>query len=181
MQQSQRALFNPALEYAIGEANPRGLPVVVGFGLMDDYPDANLRHYAFMVQGLVEVAATLDQRRIGFVLRRGAPSEVAIALAQEAVLVVCDRGYLRHQKAWRAAVARGAGCRVVQVEGDVVVPVEIASGEHEVAARTLRPKLHRVWISIWRRCPTARCRWTAAVWGSAAIWMLRTSRGSRAP
>ena len=64
MQQSQRARFNPALEFAIREANDRGLPVVVGFGLMDDYPEANARHYAFMLQGLQEVARDLIKRRI---------------------------------------------------------------------------------------------------------------------
>ena len=31
--------------------------------------------------------------------------------------MVCDRGYLRHQKQWRDAVADGARCRVEQVEG----------------------------------------------------------------
>jgi deoxyribodipyrimidine photo-lyase len=60
MQQSQRAAFNPALEWAIGAANERGLPVAVGFGLMADYPEANRRHYAFMLQGLQEVAEALE-------------------------------------------------------------------------------------------------------------------------
>ncbi len=43
------------------------------------------------------------------------------------------------------AVARAAPCQVLQVEGDVVVPVEEVSSRQEVGARTLRPKLHRVW------------------------------------
>jgi deoxyribodipyrimidine photo-lyase len=145
MQQSQRAAGNPALEYAIGAANERKLPVVVGFGLMDAYPDANRRHYAFMLQGLQEVERSLAERGVGFVIRRGQPDQVALALAGKAALVVCDRGYLRHQKRWRAAVAEGVPCLVVQIEGDVVVPVEEASDRHEIAARTLRPKLHRVW------------------------------------
>jgi len=145
MQQAQRASGNPALELAIAEANRRRLPVVVGFGLTDRYPEANLRHYTFMLQGLCEVADRLAERRIGFVLRRGEPDRMALDLAGDAALVVCDRGYLRHQRAWRARVAAGAPCRVVQVEGDVVVPVEVASDRAESAARTLRPKLHRVW------------------------------------
>ena len=145
MQQSQRAACNPALERAIGAANGRGLPVVVGFGLTGAYPEANRRHYAFMLQGLQEVERALTQRGIGFVIRRGEPAEVAIDLAGRAALVVCDRGYLRHQKRWRRAVAEAARCPVAQVEGDVVVPVEEASDRHEVAARTLRPKLHRLW------------------------------------
>lgn len=145
MQQSQRASWNPALELAVAEANARGLPVVVAFGLMDGYPEANLRHYAFMLQGLAEVEASLAARGIGFVIRRGAPPEVALRLGAEAALIVCDRGYLRHQRQWRAAVAGRARCPVIQVEGDVVVPVEVVSGRHEVAARTLRPKLLSVW------------------------------------
>src|SRR6185503_16978733 len=61
----------------------------------------------------------------------------------DAAMIVCDRGYLRHQKQWREQVAYGAKCAVVQVEGDVVVPVEEASEKAEFAARTLRPKLHK--------------------------------------
>ena len=57
MQNSQRAEFNPALEVAIAAANRLGLPVLVGFGLTADYPEANARHYAFMLEGLAETAA----------------------------------------------------------------------------------------------------------------------------
>lgn len=144
MQQSQRAQFNPALEFAVAQANRLALPVVVGFGLTDDYPEANARHYAFMLEGLAETAAAVEARGLRFVARRGEPDDVAIALAQRAALVVCDCGYLRPQKTWRKRVAAAAGRRVVQVEGDVVVPVAVASAKHEIAARTLRPKLARL-------------------------------------
>ena len=73
MQQSQRARFNPALELAIDEANARDLPVLVCFGLMDRYPEANARHYAFMLEGLAEVERDLSERGMAFVIRRGAP------------------------------------------------------------------------------------------------------------
>jgi deoxyribodipyrimidine photo-lyase len=161
MQQSQRASFNPALEYAIEVANQAGLPVLVAFGLMDDYPEANLRHYRFMLEGLQEVAATLAERRIAFVVRRGAPNEVALALGEDAALVVCDRGYLRHQKAWRADVALHLPCALVQVEGDAVVPLEVASHKAEAAARTLRPKLHKVWDEYLRPLEDAVVRESA--------------------
>jgi deoxyribodipyrimidine photo-lyase len=97
-----------------------------------------------MLEGLRDVESALHRRGIAFVLGRGAPDEVALSLARRAALVVADRGYLRHQKAWRRRVAASAGRRVLQVEADVVVPVEHASGRREVAARTLRPKLMRV-------------------------------------
>jgi deoxyribodipyrimidine photo-lyase len=141
MQQSQRVRFNHALEYAIEQANALQLPVVVCFGLMDNYPEANQRHYAFMLQGLCAVEAALKRRGIRLVVRRGAPPDVAIHVAKRAAVVVCDRGYLRHQRRWRDAVADRANCRVVQVESDVVVPIEVTSNKAEFAARTIRPKI----------------------------------------
>jgi deoxyribodipyrimidine photo-lyase len=144
MQQAQRASFNHALEHAVALANERGQGVVVGFGLTDGYPDANLRHYTFMLEGLKETAATLERRGIRFVLRRGDPAEVALGLAREASVVVCDKGYLRHQRAWRRRVADEAGRRMVEVEGEVVVPVGLASTKAETGARTLRPRLLRL-------------------------------------
>jgi deoxyribodipyrimidine photo-lyase len=143
MQASQRADFNPALEYAIRRADEINRGVVVAFGLMAGFPDANARHFAFMLEGFAEVGEALHRRGIRFVMRAGRPDEVALTLAGDAALVVCDRGYLRHQRQWRRNVADQAKCLLVQVEGDVVVPVEVASGKAEYAARTLRPKIHR--------------------------------------
>ena len=143
MQQSQRAEYNHALEYAVQQANALGQGVLVGFGLMDDYPEANLRHYTFMVEGLRETQASLAQQGIKMVIQRGSPADVASDLGRKASLIVCDRGYLSHQKAWRAQVARSAACRVVQVESDVVVPIEVVSNKAEYAARTIRPKIHK--------------------------------------
>ncbi len=145
MQQSQRAAFNHALEHAARIANDRVEPLVVIFGLTEDYPDANERHFAFMLEGLAETDRALRKRRIRLVVRRGSPDDAALQLAGRASVVVCDRGYLRHQRKWRKRVAREADCPVIQVEGDAVVPVETASDKAEFAARTIRPKLKRIW------------------------------------
>ena len=142
MQQSQRAVHNPALTHALERANEKGCPLLVVFGLMDDYPEANLRHYTFLLEGLQETKAALSDRGIRMIVRHGAPDDVALAYAERAATVVTDRGYLRHQKQWRRRVAQEAGCRVVQVEGDVVVPVETVTDKAEYAARTIRPKIH---------------------------------------
>jgi deoxyribodipyrimidine photo-lyase len=144
MQQSQRAAHNPALEHAVRLANGRDEPLLVGFGLWERYPEASERHFAFLLEGLAETARSLSERGIKLVLRRGRPDRVALELAKQASLVVCDRGYLRHQRRWRRALARGAGRRVVQVEGDVVVPVEEVSDKAEHAARTIRPKIEKL-------------------------------------
>ncbi|MBI1373431.1 MAG: deoxyribodipyrimidine photolyase [Phycisphaera sp.] len=141
MQASQRAVFNHALEHAVREANAMGLPLVCAFALVGDYPDSNRRHKAFMLEGLRDAAAALERRGVRMVIRRGAPVEVIPQIAQDASLVVTDRGYLRHQVVWRHAVATAIDCPMVQVETDVVVPVETASNKAEYAARTIRPKL----------------------------------------
>ena len=143
MQQAQRTVSNPALECAIEQANDLELPLLVAFGVDDGYPGANLRSMAYMLDGLRDVADGLEERGIGFAVRLGSPPDVHLAMARDAALVVLDRGYLRHQRAWRRRIADEAPVRVVEVEGDVVVPVELASDKREYAARTIRPKLWR--------------------------------------
>ncbi|MBA3791581.1 MAG: deoxyribodipyrimidine photo-lyase, partial [Rubrobacter sp.] len=143
MQSSQRAEHNHALEYAIQKANGLGQRLLVVFGLTDDYPEANLRHYAFMLEGLQDVEEALKKRGIELAVRNGSPDDVALEAGESASLIVTDRGYLRPQRRWREKVAKEAGCRVTQVESDVVVPVELASSKREHAARTLRPRIHK--------------------------------------
>lgn len=141
MQHSQRTEWNHALEYAVRVANDLDKGLVVGFGLMADYPDGNERHFQFMLEGLREVQSDLSDRDIKFVMRFGNPAEVCLDLSTGACLVVCDRGYLSIHRAWRKKVAKKASVRVIRVESDLVVPVESASDKQEYAARTIRKKL----------------------------------------
>lgn len=76
MQRSQRAEFNPALEYAITRANEIDLPLVVYFGLTDDFSQGNERHFRFMLGGLKKTQEELKRRSIQLVLRRSAPPRV---------------------------------------------------------------------------------------------------------
>ena len=77
----------------------------------------------------------------GWLCARGEPTEVVLRLGRRAALIVCDVGYTRHQRLWRRKVAAAAGCRVLAVEGDAVVPVAMASTKAEYAARTFRPRI----------------------------------------
>ena len=143
MQQSQRAQYNHALEYAVGQANNLKLPLLVVFGSTAQYPEANWRHYVFMLEGLQTTQKALERRQIKLIVRVGDPVQIALALGHMAALIVCDRGYLRHQRAWRQKLVSKAPCQVVQVESDVIVPLEIVSTKAEYAARTIRPKINR--------------------------------------
>ena len=52
MQASQRVENNHALYFAIEQANILKKPIVVVFGIFGDYPEANKRHFYFMLEGL---------------------------------------------------------------------------------------------------------------------------------
>lgn len=143
MQQSQRAEYNHALEYAIKQANIQGLPLLVVFALTDDYPDANLRHYTFMLEGLKETKEQLALRNIKMVVKYGHPEQVVLDVGINASIIVCDRGYLSHQREWRQRIAKKAPCFVVQVESDVIVPIQEVTDKAEYAAYTIRPKINR--------------------------------------
>ncbi len=141
MQASQRVDHNHALEYAAGQANDRGKPLVVFFGLTEKFPEANERHYAFMLEGLKEVGRSLEARGIRFVLRHISPEAGAVLLSKRADLAIVDRGYLRIEREWRNMAALKIDCPLIQVETNAVVPLEQASPKEEFAARTIRPKI----------------------------------------
>jgi deoxyribodipyrimidine photo-lyase len=151
VQASPRIVENHALEYAIERANSLGKPLVACFGVTDRYPEANLRHYRFLLEGLCELKQDLRAKRgISLHVLYGMPDKVAAQCARNAACeVVTDLGYMRIQRKWRESLANVLDCRLTLVESECVVPVELASEKHEFAARTLRP---RIWKHIQRFC-----------------------------
>jgi deoxyribodipyrimidine photo-lyase len=144
MQSSQRTEFNHALEYAIQKANELSQPLIVLFRLIADFPEANTRHYHFMLEGLKEVQSSLKNRKILMVIQTGTPPSGITALAKKASLIVVDRGYLRIQREWRRTTSLNIECPLIQVESDVIVPVEEASPKEEYSAATFRPKIKNI-------------------------------------
>jgi deoxyribodipyrimidine photo-lyase len=144
MQASQRTYMNHALEYAIGVANSLDNKVLVYFGLTDGYPEADRRHYSFMLQGLADVKRSLALRGIRMVVLKARPDEGLEALRHLTSMIVTDRGYLKVQREWRKIAAENSGCSMVEIESDVIVPVEIASEKEEFSAATIRRKIERL-------------------------------------
>ncbi len=141
MQQAQRVDGNPALCFALEKANELKLPLMVAFVLTPDFPEANFRHYRFMLEGIADVQKTLVEKRIPFALETGPMIETVLSLARQAAWVITDAGYLRIQRQWRDTIAKKLACAFTIVESDCVVPVATASGKEESAARTLRPRI----------------------------------------
>ncbi len=142
MQASQRTFHNDALNYAIEQANFRHKPLVVFFGITDSFPEANLRHYTFMLEGLMDVYHSLAEMNIPFIVQKVSPATGALQMSKDADIVITDRGYLHIQKQWRQSLAKQIDCPLIQVESDVVVPVETAYPKAAYGAYVLRPKMH---------------------------------------
>ncbi|MDI9632589.1 MAG: deoxyribodipyrimidine photo-lyase [Methanolinea sp.] len=144
MQSSARSRGNIALEYSLEVARSLDLPLVACFCVYPGYPEANLRHFTFLAEGLVSAGDALARRGIPLVLRHGYPPREIADLARDASVVVTDRGYLAHHAAWRGELAGQVECPLAVVEDNVIVPVGEASPKEEWSAATFRPKVERL-------------------------------------
>ena len=143
MQRAQRALDNPALDVAVEAANFLRQPVVIFFAPVPFYPHANLRHYAFLAQGIPDTAERARKRGIGFVLRRY-PEHSLLRFCDEvkASLVVGDENPMREPDHWRELASKKLNVPLWTVDADVIVPSKLLEKE-QYAARIIRPRLKK--------------------------------------
>jgi deoxyribodipyrimidine photo-lyase len=142
LQASPRIHYNHALEYSIKMDNKLKKPLLTYFGLTE-FPEANERHYKFLLEGLKDLKSSLEDRGITFVLRLCSPPEGAVELAENASMLITDRGYLKIQRIWIEYVIQRVKCPFIQVETNVVVPVEATSSKEEYSAATIRKKINK--------------------------------------
>jgi deoxyribodipyrimidine photo-lyase len=146
-QAARRAVDNPALEFAVERANELGLPLVVYEALRPDYPYASDRFHAFILACARDTARVLGERGIahGFFLPRTRDEArgVAAKLFARAALVVSDENPAFLFPRQNAAAAAKAPCAYLTVDDTVIVPLARVPA-HEVAARTIRPKMMRL-------------------------------------
>ncbi len=140
MQRAMRVVDNPALDVAIEAANLLGLPVVIYFQVIPNYPNANLRHYHFLQQGLRDVAEDAAARDVTFIVRR-APARLEKFLEEvQAVLLVGDENPCREPERRRQTLARRIRIPYWTVDADVVVPSRVF-GRSFVLLHHFRPHL----------------------------------------
>ena len=156
MQRAQRAFDNPALDVAVQAANLLKLPCVIFFAPVPFYPHANLRHYAFLQQGIGDIAEMAQDRGIGFVLRRF-PQHSLIQFCDEVkpALVVGDENPLRETTEWREIAARKLKVPLWTVDADVIVPTKLLQ-KAQYAARIIRPRLKAHFKQFLVPCANAK-------------------------
>ncbi|MFN0085936.1 MAG: deoxyribodipyrimidine photo-lyase [Blastocatellia bacterium] len=162
MQRAQRGLDNPALELAIRAANELKWPVAVFFGLHPGYPNANLRHYQFLFEGLAETRDRVEALGAAFVFRAFPDHDlIRFCLEVSAGLVIGDENPMREPEGWRRSAARRLRAPFWTVDADSIVPARLFPKE-EYAARTIRPKIHRLLPGfLWmEETPRADVKWS---------------------
>lgn len=142
MQSAQREDFNHALEYAVEKANDLNKGLIVIF-VITNYPEANERHYYFMLEGIFETKLKLEERGINFYILKGNPINEITNAGINAIEVITDCGYTKIQKEWRKLIAEKITCKFKEIETDVIVPVKEVSEKEEYSARTIRPKIKK--------------------------------------
>lgn len=143
MQRAQRGLDNPALDTAIRVANELGLPVVAFFSAISNFPNANLRHYVFLNQGLVDIEEALQERGVGFVVRRPPNNALEKFLEEvQAAMVIGDENPCREPERWRQVLAGRIRMPFWTVDADVLIPSNLY-GKKMYALRIFRPHFQK--------------------------------------
>ena len=161
MQRAQRAIDNPALDVAVEAANILRKPVVVFFAPRP-FPPANLRHYAFLQQGIPPIADALEKRHMGFVLRRFPEHSLLKFCAEiKPALVIGDENPIRQAESWRQIVAKKLKLPLWTVDADVIVPSRLLE-KAQYAAHVIRPRLQARLSEflVAPANPKAKIRWT---------------------
>jgi deoxyribodipyrimidine photo-lyase len=144
MQRAQRGVDNHAVDLSVKIANLLGLPLVVYFAGISNFPYANLRHYVFLNQGLPDIEADLAARNITLVMRR-APHESHEQLLADvrAAFLIGDENPMRVPEQWRKHLASKVRIPFWTVDTDVVVPSKLME-KAQYGAYTIRPRLYRL-------------------------------------
>lgn len=144
MQRSERGLDNHAVDVAVRIANLLALPLIVYFAAISNFPHANLRHYAFLNQGLPDIEEDLAARNITFLVRR-APHESHEQLLADvhAAFLIGDENPTREPERWRKHLASRIHIPFWTVDADVIIPSSLID-KPQYGAYTIRPRLYRL-------------------------------------
>lgn len=142
MQRSQRGLDNPAVDLAVQIGNELNLPVIVFFAAIANFPSANLRHYAFLSQGLADIEEDLAARNISFIVRRPPGNSLEAFLREvNAAILIGDENPCREPERWRKVLAKRLDLPFWTVDADVIVPSSLFP-KHHYMLHIMRPRLY---------------------------------------
>lgn len=141
---SHRGIDTRVGDVAIALANELALPLVLFFNCTTGPAGTQLRHVEFMYRGLGDAWRQCLERGATIVVSTLAgPGAAHVLVALEAGVVVTDHDAMPAARRSRMHVGSELRAPLIGIDDDVIVPMQIWP-KPEYAARTLRPKLHRV-------------------------------------
>jgi len=148
LQTTMRARQNPALNFAVEQANHLRLPLLVYQGLRQDYPWASDRIHTFILESVADLYPDFAARGIqyGFYLETGRPAEgrtgrsPLVQLAERAAVVVTDYFPTFIVPRQTRALREKINTPVIAVDSGTLVPLRHHAREHSTA-RGIRPRL----------------------------------------
>ena len=147
MSRDQRLEDNHSLEFAIKLAKQHQAQLAIVFALDLAFARSNIRHFQFMLEGLLELKKQADELDLNFYIFNNSPDKALTELIskQQITTLITDFSPLRIKKNWLKKILETANKQqvdVYEVDSHNIVPVWIASPKEEYAARTIRNKIN---------------------------------------
>jgi len=145
MDRERRVQDNWALIAAYKTAEAHSVPLHVLYVIPQNFYDANIRTYDFMLKGLKESAKELFDINIHFHMHVGDVSSNVVEFVEKNQIstVFTDLASLRLPRQWRDDLKADLKVPFFEVDARNVIPVYITSDKKEFSARTIRPKIHK--------------------------------------
>ncbi len=155
MSRDQRVDENWALIFASQMAIENSSSLAVVFCLVDDFLNAALRQYAFMIKGLQLVEAKLKERNIPFYLLIGKPeSEIPkFCFKNNISHLITDFDPLKIKQTWQREISERVVSMVISIDAHNIVPAFQVSSKAEYGAYTIRPKINKLLPIFWNNFP----------------------------
>ena len=141
----QRCSDNWALLFAQSLALSNNKPLAVVFNLVDNFLEATIRQYGFMLKGLEQLEKDLARHNIPLFVLTGKPEVNIPEFVKKFNIhsLVTDFDPLRIKRIWKRDVAKKISVPFYEVDAHNIVPCLYVSNKQEFGAYTIRPKIHK--------------------------------------
>jgi deoxyribodipyrimidine photo-lyase len=143
MSRDQRSKDNWALIYAIKKARELNTGLAVVFCLVDEFLNAAIRQFGFMLKGFQEIEEDLKNKNIPYIVLNGTPEKILpeFISKNKVGMLITDFDPLKIKIAWRKSIDNSINIPFHEVDAHNIVPCRFASDKKEFSARTIRPKI----------------------------------------
>ena len=145
MSRDQRINDNWALLFAQEIAIKKKQPLIVIFCLQENFLDATLSIYNFMLEGLKQIDQGLKSLNIQFVILKGNPEISILEFIENNKIssLITDFSPLKIKSVWVNGLLDQINIPVYEVDAHNIIPCWEVSNKKEYAAYTLRSKIQR--------------------------------------